>query len=80
MILRLVLLMIGCPLFLISVAGYFFIKIKLKPKDNDFDDYYHEFEDRRPDIARYNKWSSIALTAAIISMLMVFLAMIPMPF
>lgn len=74
---RILLLLIGCPMFLISSAGYFFIRIKLKPQELP-DDYYHEFEDRRPDIARYDRWSSIALTAAIISMLMVFLAITPL--
>ena len=80
MILRLMLLLIGCPLFLISVAGYFYIKIKLRPDEHDLDDFYHEFEDQRADLARYERWSSITLTTAIISMLMVFLAMIPLPF
>ena len=66
---------IAGPLFLVSIAAHIFVKIKLSPKeDSGLDDYYHEFEDQHPGLAKYIKWSKITLTAAIISALLLFIA------
>ena len=57
------------------IAGPLFLKLRLRPKDNsDFDDYYHEFENRRPDLARYNKFSRLTFASAVIAALLLFLA------
>jgi hypothetical protein len=70
-----ILLIIAGPLFLISLTAYFYVRIRLRPKeDSDLDDIYHEFEDQHPELARYNKWSKITLAAAAVAALLLFLA------
>ena len=73
-----ILYIIAGPLFLISITAHFYVKLRLHPKeDPDLDeDYYYEFEDQQPDVARYNKWSRITFAAATISVLLLFIAMI----
>ncbi|MCJ7779073.1 MAG: hypothetical protein MUP16_12265 [Sedimentisphaerales bacterium] len=67
--------MISGPLFLISLAAYIYVRIRLHPKQNsDLDDYYFELEDQHPAYAKYLKWSRITLTATAISVLLLFLA------
>lgn len=69
--------MITAPLFIISIIAHIYVKLRLRPKeDSDFDDYYHEFEDQHPDLAKYTKWSQITFTAAVISALVLFLALV----
>jgi len=70
-----ILYIIAGPLFLIAVAEHIYVKIRLRPGD-DLDDYYYEFEDRHPGYARYSKWSRITLAAAVISMLLLFIALV----
>ena len=70
-----ILYIISGPLFLISLAAHLYIKLRLRPKDNsDLDDYYHEFEDQHPGYARYTKWSKITFSAAVIAVLLLFIA------
>jgi len=70
-----ILYIISGPLFLISLAAHLYVKLRLRPKDNsDLDDYYHEFEDRHPGYARYTKWSRITFSAAVIAVLLLFIA------
>jgi hypothetical protein len=72
-----ILYIIAGPLFLISLAGYLYVKLRLKPKDgSDLDDYYYEFEDQHPAFARYIKWSKITFTAAVIAALLLFLTLV----
>ncbi|HIJ53172.1 MAG TPA: hypothetical protein HPP66_08470 [Planctomycetes bacterium] len=72
-----ILYIIAGPLFLISIAGYLYVKFRLQPKeDSDLDDYYYEFEDQHPAFARYTKWSRITFTAAVIATLLLFLALV----
>ena len=72
-----ILYILGGPLFLISLGGYFYVKLRLKPnEDSDLDDYYYEFEDQHPALAKYIKWSKITFTAAVISALLLFLALV----
>ena len=68
-----ILMLIAGPLFLVSLAGHFYVKIKMRPGD-DIDEYYHEFEDHHPDFAKYEKWSKITMTGAIIAALLLFVA------
>jgi hypothetical protein len=71
-----VLYIIAGPLFLISIAAHFYVKFRLRPREGpDSEDYYYEFEDRQPDVARYNKWSRITFAAAAIGVLLLFVAM-----
>ena len=70
-----VLYIVAGPLFLISIAAHIYVKIRLSPKgDSSLDDYYYEFEEQHPGLARYTKWSKITLTAAVISALLIFVA------
>ena len=72
-----ILYIIAVPLFLISLAAHLYVKLRFRPKyDSDLDDYYHEFEDQHPDLARYLKWSQITFTGAVIGALLLFLATI----
>ena len=71
MILRLIFILSGGFLFLVSLVGHFYVKIKLRPGfDSNLDDHYHEFEDSHPELARYEKWSHITLTGVVVSMLL----------
>jgi hypothetical protein len=65
---------IACPLFLISLAGYIYVKLRLRPKDSDLDDYYYEFEEQHPAFARYTKWSRVTFAGIVISTLLLFIA------
>jgi len=72
-----ILYIISGPLFLISFAGYLYVKLSLKPKEgSDLDDYYYEFEDQHPALAKYTKWSKITFTVAVIAALLLFLALV----
>jgi len=69
------LLIIAGPVFIVAIIARLWVWAFMRPKrDSDIDDYYHEFEDQHPDYARYAKWSRITYTAAIISALLLFLA------
>jgi hypothetical protein len=65
---------VGGPLFLVSVAAHFYVKLRLRPKDEDLEDIYYEFEDQQPDVVRYEKWSQVTFTAAVIGILLLFIA------
>jgi hypothetical protein len=66
---------IAAPLFLISLAGHIYVRLRLRPREDwDLDDYYYEFEDQHVGFAKYTKWSKITFTAVIISMLLIFVA------
>jgi len=66
---------IAGPLFLISLAGYLYVQLRLRPKDDsDLDDYYYEFEDQHPRFAKYTKWSKITFAAASLAALLLLLA------
>lgn len=72
-----VLYIIAGPLFLISIVAHLYVKIRLRPKENsDLDDYYYEFEDQHPDLARYTKWSRITFVAATTGALLLFIALV----
>jgi len=72
-----ILYIISGPLFLISIAAHFYVRIRLRPKDDsDLDEYYYEFEDQHPAYAKYTKWSRITFSAAAIAALLLFIAMV----
>ncbi len=74
MSINILMIIIGAMLFIISMAGYFCVRIKLKPKyDDELDDYYYEFEEQCESLAVYNKWSNITLTGAAIGALLLFI-------
>ena len=72
-----ILYIIAGPLFLVSFIGYLYVQVRLRREyDEDLDDYYFEFEDQHPGLVKFNKWSRITLAAAVISALMLFMAMV----
>ena len=72
---KIVLILLGGCLFLISGAGFLFVKIALRPENNsDLDDYHFEFEDHHPQLARYEKWSRITFVGTVTGMLLLFLS------
>lgn len=74
---RIMLNIVACVLFLISIVGYIAVQVRLRPKeDSDLDDYYHEFEEQHPGYARYLEWSRITLSGAIIGALLLFLSLV----
>lgn len=68
-----ILYIIAGPAFLISLAAHIYVKLRLRPGD-DLDDYYWEFEDRHPALAKYEKWSKITFAVTALSALMLLLA------
>lgn len=72
--LDIIMMLIAGPLFIVSLGGHIYVKLAMRPKDSDFDDYYHEFEDQNPELQKYDKWSRITLTGAIIGALLLFLS------
>ena len=70
-----VLYIVAGPLFLISIAAHFYVRLRLRPKeDPDSEEYYHEFEDQQPDFAKYARWSRITFAAAALGVLLLFVA------
>ncbi len=73
--LNVLMILVAGPLFFISMAGYIYVRLRLKPKyDEELDDYYYEFEEQCQPLAQYNKWSRITLTGAAIGALLLFAA------
>ena len=63
-------------LFLVSTAGFIYVKLAMRPKsDSDLDEYHFEFEDHHPQLAQYDKWSRITFSGVIIGMLLIFVSM-----
>ena len=71
-----VLYIIAGPLFLISIAAHFYVKLRMRPKEDpdSEDDYYYEFEDQQPEVARYLMWSKLTFAAAAVGVLLLFIA------
>ena len=69
-----VLYIVAGLLFMISMTGHFYVKLRLRPDDSELDDYHHEFEDQAPGYARYDKWLRIASIGVAVSMLLLFVA------
>ncbi len=71
-----ILYIIAGPLFLMALAAHIYIKLRLRPKDSDLDEYYYEFEESHPLYARYLRLSSITFLIAVIAALLLFIALI----
>jgi len=64
----------GASLFLLSLAGHLYARIRLRPgADSDLDDYYYEFEDQHPEYARYTKWLQLTTAGGALGVLLLFL-------
>jgi hypothetical protein len=70
-----VLYIVAGPFFLISIVAHFYVRLRLRPReDPDSEDYYYEFEDQQPEVARYARWSRITFAAATVGVLLLFIA------
>jgi hypothetical protein len=65
---------VGGLLFVFSAAAHIYVKLRLRPRDEDLDGIYYEFEDQQPDVIRYEKWTRITFTAAAVGVLLLFIA------
>jgi hypothetical protein len=72
---RIGLLFIGAPLFLVALGGYTYVRLFLHVKD-DLEDVYYEFEEQHKGYARYLRWEKRCLRAACLAALLLFLAMV----
>lgn len=64
----------GGLLFLLSLGGHFYARIRLRPgADSDLDEYYCEFEDQHPEYARYTKWLQLTTAGGALGVLLLFL-------
>jgi hypothetical protein len=63
---------IGGFLFLASAIAHLYVRVRLRPRDDSLDDYYHEFEDQHPEYARYTKWLQITMGGAALGLLLTF--------
>lgn len=68
-----ILMLVAGPLFLVSLGGHIYVKLKMRPSD-DIDEYHYEFEDHHPDFARYEKWSRVTFASAVVAALLLFLS------
>jgi Na+/H+ antiporter NhaC len=67
--------MIAAPLFLISIAAYVFVEVRMKRQSNrHLNEIYYEFEDEQPALKQYNKWSRLTFAIACVAALLLFLA------
>ena len=72
-----VITIIAAPLFIIALVAHIYVKLFLRPgKDFDLDDYYHEFEDRHPQLEKYEKFSHLTFAAVCVAALLLFIALI----
>lgn len=71
---RVLLLLLAGPLFLISIGAYMYIQLRLKPKNDELEEYFWEVEDKHPALARYNRWSRITLSTAALAAMLLFAA------
>lgn len=70
-------ILFSAPVFLVSVLGHICVRVWMQPgEDSGLDDYYHEFEDQHPGLAKYEKWSQITLAGAVIGALGLFLGLV----
>ena len=72
-----IIVLIAGPMFLLAISAHLYIKLVMRKQyDNDLDDYYYEVEDRHPAIAKYEKWSKITFSTAVIAALLMFLMVV----
>jgi hypothetical protein len=74
---KIILLLVGSLLFIVSFAAYIYVKLKISPKQTgDFDEIYWEFEDTHPGFARYSRLSQIAFAGMVFGAILLLLALV----
>ena len=72
--LKILLLLLAGPCFLLGVGGYLFVRRRLRPDEKETEETYYEFEEQHPAFRRYGFWSRFTLGLVVLSMLLLFLA------
>ena len=76
-LIKLILILISGPLFLLSILGRLYLFFAKRPgRHADLDDYYYEFEDQHPAAQRYERYCRLTFTGAVISAVFLFAAMV----
>ncbi len=70
-----VIIIISGLLFVVSLVAYIIIRATMKPRVEDLDDYYYEFEDQHPKVVRYESYKRVVITLAAIATLLLFVSM-----
>ena len=65
---------LGLLVFVAGSAACIIVRLRLKPRDEELDEYYWEFEDRHPGYANYQKWSRLTFATAAFGLLLLFAA------
>jgi hypothetical protein len=74
---KIIILLIGGLVFVVSVISHLYVKIKLRPKqDSELDEIYWEFEETHQPLARYDRLSQITFAGIVIGTLLLFLSLI----
>lgn len=74
--LKILLMLLAGPIFLFGLTGYLIVRRKLRPGDKELEETWYESEDRHPAIDRYETWRRITLGLVVLSMLLLFLAVV----
>lgn len=70
-----ILYIVAGVMLMASVAAHFYVRVRLKPGDDELDDYYYELEESHPGYARYGKWLRITFGGIALGVLLLFVAM-----
>jgi hypothetical protein len=74
---KVIILLIGGLVFIVSAAAHLYVKIKLLPKqDSELDEIYWEFENSHQPLARYDRLSQITFAGIVIGTLLLFLSLV----
>jgi hypothetical protein len=72
----LILYLIGGTLFVFSAAAHVYVRIALRPPEEQTDEYHWEFEDHDPDYARYSRRMRATFAGMAAGALLLFTAMV----
>ncbi len=73
---KILLVVAGGLLFAGGLAGYFYVRIRLKPRWEQIEEIYWEFEEEHPVLQRYHRGLRLTLTMIFLAMLLLFLALV----
>lgn len=74
---KILILLTGGFIFIVSAVAHICVKIKLRPKkDSELDEIYWEFEESHQPLARYNRLSQITFAGIVIGTLLLFLSLV----
>ncbi len=72
--LKLLLVFVGGVLFVFGLSGYLYVRWKLKPRWEEIEEIYYEFEESHPALRRYHQGLQITMSILVLSMVLLLLA------